>query len=59
MCGSTKRKSAKVHRYYRCSSSQHRGKKECKGISVRAHSLEEKVLVKSQEFGVEDASRDY
>ena len=40
MCGHTKLRGDKVHRYYVCSRSGHRGKDYCEGTSVNAEKLE-------------------
>ena len=60
MCGSSKRRGTKVHRYYVCNQSRHRGKAHCTGMSVRADLLEEVVLAKARGIGhngfVEEAS---
>ena len=49
MCGSSQRRNGKVYRYYKCNSYQHRGKDVCTGTTVRADTLEERVLAKARE----------
>jgi len=49
MCGSSQRRNGKVYRYYKCNAYQHRGKDVCTGTTVRADTLEERVLVKARE----------
>lgn len=44
MWGAAKRRSGKLHRYYRCSTARQHGKDACPATSVRADRLEEAVL---------------